>query len=233
MIELITYKAGFGQLSFSPFCVKAIWLLQASGLPWQRKDSGDPRKMPYAKLPAIRVDDRMIADSHNIQSYLETQGADFWGGVTDRATGHALIRMAEEHMYFHLVMDRWGNETVWPILRDSYFAQIPGLIRKPVTNGIRKGLLKGLNAQGIARFSEAERLARIIPDLAAISQRLSGQNYLMGDQISLPDYSVAAIIGGMLATPKPTLLTRKVAEYSDVVDYAARVVAKMAPQATT
>ncbi len=228
MITLITYQAGFGQLSYSPFCVKAMWLLQAAGADWQREDSNDPRKMPYAKLPAIRTPEGIIADSHNIQRYLEKRGADFWGDA-DRTLGHALIRMAEEHMYFHLVLDRWGEGDNWPVIRDAYFAALPGLLRKPIANSIRNGTLKGLHAQGLGRFTPAERMDRIAPDLAAITDRLAGRNYLMGQQISLPDYTVAAMLGAMMATPVPTLLSKRVANDAVLSDYASRVAERMTP----
>ena len=228
MITLITYQAGFGQLSYSPFCVKAMWLLQAAGTPWQREDSNDPRKMPYAKLPAIRTPEGIIGDSHKIQRYLEKQGADFWGDA-DRTLGHALIRMAEEHMYFHLVLDRWGDEAVWPIVRENYFAAIPGLLRKPIANSIRKGTLKGLHSQGLGRFTPAERMERIAPDLAAIADRLKGRPYLMGDDVSLPDYSVAAMLGAAMATPLPTLLSERVAGDPVLSDYSNRVAEEMIP----
>lgn len=55
MITLITYAPAFGQVAASPFCVKAIWLLNMSGQKWQREDSMDPRRMPKQKLPVIRV----------------------------------------------------------------------------------------------------------------------------------------------------------------------------------
>jgi glutathione S-transferase len=196
---------------------------------WTREDSNDPRKMPYAKLPAIRTPHGIIGDSHNIQSYLESQGADFWGKVSDPVTGHALIRMAEEHMYFHIVLDRWGNDDVWPIVRDTYFADLPRLLRKPIANGIRKATLKGLNSQGLGRFTPAERLQRIEPDLAAITTRLDGQPYLMGDDVSLPDYTVAAMLGAAMATPLETPLRQRVANDAVLSDYTARVAQRMTP----
>ena len=229
MITLITYRAGFGQLSFSPFCIKAIWLLQAAGVKWQREDTNDPRKFPYAKLPAIRTPGGIIGDSHNIQTYLERQGVDFWGDVRDRGTGQAFIRMAEEHIYFHLLLDRWGNDQIWPIIRENYFSDIPRLLRKPIANGLRKTTLKGLQTQGIGRFTPQERLDRIEPDLAAIASRLDGQPYLMGDRISLPDYSVAAMLTMATAAPLPTLLSERVANDAVLTDYANRVAERMAP----
>ncbi len=228
MITLVTYQEGFGQPSFSPFCVKAMWLLQAAGADWQREDCNDPRKFPQAKLPAIRTSEGVIGDSHNIQAYLERQGADFWGSVTDRTTGHAFIRMVEEHMYFHVVLDRWGNEKIWPIIREEYFAAVPALLRRPVTGAIRKATLRGLMAQGLGRFSPKERLGRIEPDLQAIATRLANAPFLMGDQISLPDYSAAAMLGAITASPLPTGLSERVANDHVLTEYAGRVADRMA-----
>ncbi len=229
MTTLITYRAGFGQPSFSPFCVKAMWLLSAASVEWQREESNDPRKMPYAKLPAIRVEGQIIGDSQNIQSYLEGQGADFWGGVSerDRAAGHAFIRMAEEHLYFHLLLDRWGSDEVWPIIRENYFAEIPTLLRRPITGMIRRATLRGMVSQGLGRFNAEERLARVEPDLQAIAVQLGDKPFLMGNQISLPDYSMAAMLGAVMATPLPTGLSQRVAGDVVLAEYATRVAERM------
>ena len=108
MITLITYPAQFGTRSSSPFCIKAEYLLNMAGVPWQRQDENDPRKWPKAKLPAITVDLDIIGDSDGIRHYLEGQDADFDKNLSDieKAQSHTFIRMAEEHMYFHLVMNR-------------------------------------------------------------------------------------------------------------------------------
>ncbi|MEQ6203006.1 Tom37 metaxin N-terminal-like domain-containing protein [Sulfitobacter sp. HNIBRBA2951] len=111
MITLYTYRAGFGQFSFSPFCTKAAWLLNMAGQKWERHDMDDPRKMPHAKLPAIGLSDgATIPDSDNIRAHLEGLGHDFDAGLSprDRAPSRAFIRMAEEHIYFHQALDRWA-----------------------------------------------------------------------------------------------------------------------------
>jgi glutathione S-transferase len=214
MITLITFAPSFGQPAASPFCVKAIWLLNMSSQTWQREDIVDPRKMPKQKLPAIRVGGDIIPDSDNIRSYLEAQGADFDAGLSDmeKATSRAFIRMAEEHMYFHVVMDRWGDDTVWPIVRDTYFEQIPKLLRGVITNGLRKSLMKGTHAQGLGRLTPEERVARVEPDLQAITTRLWHGQFLFGDKPTAADASVASMLQNMRATPGKTLLKMRVAE---------------------
>ncbi len=157
MIILLTYPPAFGETSASPFGTKAIWLLNLSGAGWTRENLPDPRKMPYGKLPAIRVDGRIIADSDNIRAHLEQQGHDFDAGMSeiDRATSRAFIRMAEEHIYFHQVMDRWAVEANWKKVRAELFNVIPQVIRGIVTRKLRKNLLRSMHGQGIGRFSAA------------------------------------------------------------------------------
>lgn len=225
MLTLVTYPPAFGQPSGSPFCVKALYLLNLSGLPWQRKDTADPRNWPKGKLPALWVDDEIIGDSDNIRAWLEERGARFDAGLSDldRATSRAFIRMAEEHMYFHIVMDRWGDKAVWPLVRDTYFAAIPVFLRKVITRGIRRMLLRGMDTQGLGRLTAGERLERIEPDLKAISDRLWHGPFLFGQTPSAADASVAAMLGAMASTPGGTALSRRVQQDVMLVDYMRRV----------
>ncbi|NNE52912.1 MAG: glutathione S-transferase family protein [Sulfitobacter sp.] len=229
MITLITYNPAFGQPAGSPFCVKAMWLLNLSGQPWQREDTADPRKMPKGKLPVIRVGNRLIADSDNIRAYLEEQGTDFDHGLSkmDRATSRAFIRMAEEHLYFHIVLDRWGDDRVWPTVRDTYFALIPKPLRGLVTNRLRRSVIAGANFQGLGRLSPAERLERVEPDLAAITTRLWQGKFLFGDRPTAADASVAAMLAAMRATPGDTLLRQRISDDEMLTAYIDRAEATM------
>ena len=154
MLTLLTFPQAFGLYSASPFCVKAAYMLHLSGQTWQRSDMLDPRKMPHGKLPVLRTPERLLPDSDGIRRWLEAKGTDFDAGLTDIQKGQAraLIRMAEDHLYFQVVMDRWGNDDVWPILRAKFFDTVPRLIRRPVTNALRKSVLRGLDMQGVSRF---------------------------------------------------------------------------------
>lgn len=225
MLTLLTYPAAFGLFSGSPFCVKAAYLLQLSGHRWKRHDLLDPRKMPHGKLPVLRTQERLMPDSDGIRSWLEAQGAEFDARLTDVQKGQsrALIRMAEDHLYFQLVMDRWGNDEVWPVLRDTFFAEVPRLIRRPVTNSIRKSVLKGLAMQGVSRFSPAERMERVENDLSAITSFLWQNPFLFGQAPTSADLSVAPMLAAMRATPVKTDLRRRIAEDPILTDYLDRM----------
>lgn len=229
MITLITYRPAFGEPAASPFCTKAIWLLNMAGVSWARRDVDDPRGYPRAKLPAIEVDNQVIPDSDNIRAHIESLGHDFDAGLSDldRATSRAFIRMAEEHMYFHIVMDRWGNNAVWPAIRDTYFRMIPRAIRGLVTRKLRKTCLQGLNAQGLGRLTPEERLERIEPDLQAITTRLWHGAFLFGNRPTAADASVVAMLSCMMATPGTTLLKTRITEDDVLRGYVERMKAAM------
>lgn len=225
MITLLTYPPAFGQFSASPFCTKAAVLLNWSGLGWQRENTMDPRKMPHQKLPVLRIKDQLIADSDTIRAYLESNGARFDAGLSemDKANARAFIRMAEEHIYFHLVLDRWDNSAAWPVLRDTYFATLPRLVRGLISNKIRKDVIQSVKAQGVGRFTPEQRWARLEPDLNAIMTRLWQNQFLFGDQPTTADASVGPILGAIAATPGDTMLSNRIKENTVLMGYIARV----------
>ena len=225
MLKLLTYPAGLNTFSPSPFCVKAALLLQASGQAWEREDTVDPRKMPQAKLPVLRTPDGLIHDSTRIRIWLESKGAIYDAGLSDaeKVASHALIRMAEDHMYFILLLDRWGNDAVWPVLRETYFSEIPGLIRNFVAGRLRAGVLKGMAAQGMGRMSDTERLDRAEADFRAISVQLGDKSYLFGDEPTIADFSIVPMLEGMRATPVATRLASRVADDAVLAGYVDRM----------
>ena len=226
MIRLITYPAMGSAFSLSPFCCKAALLLDYADVVWQREDTSDPRRMPHGKLPAIRTPDgQIIGDSDAIRQYLEDRGADFQPRLNDMQKAHsrALVRMAEEHLYFNVMLDRWGRDDVWPVIRELYFKDIPALMRRPIANGLRREVLRGMKSHGLARFTEDERAARVEQDLKAFSDLLWQGPFLMGGHVTLVDMCVAPVLNAMRQTPVETPLALRVAGDALLVDYIDRV----------
>jgi len=112
-MKLNAYAPFFGEPSGSPFCVKAMCLLEMAGGKWQLSKDVDPRKAPKQKLPTLTDNGKTIADSDAIRDYLEEEfDMDFDDGLSaeQRAISRALIRMTEENLYFGIVCDRWIND---------------------------------------------------------------------------------------------------------------------------
>jgi len=224
MLNLLSFPTHFDQPGGSPFCLKVICLLNMSGQDW-KCSLADVRKMPKAKLPVLKVGDKLIPDSENIRSYLEQQGADFDAGLSDteRAASRAFIRMAEEHLYFHLITDRWLRNDTWPITRDTFFGMIPKLIRGMITSKLRKNLRAGMHTQGIGRFSETERAERVAKDLEAIKLQLGDKPYLFGDAPTAADASICPMLSGLESIPLPTEVSNLVKGDDVLTGYIARM----------
>ncbi len=231
MITLVSYPKGWGQPSLSPFCVKAIYMLNLSGLPWQLVETHDPRSFPKGKLPAIEVDGQTIGDSDAIRAHIAKQGRDLDAHLspTERADARAYQHMAESHLYFQVVWDRWANDQVWPEVKRSYFGTIPAIIRGFVTHKLRRDALQGLRFMGLGRDSEDERLAKIEQDLQALSTRLKGHAFLFGDTPCTADISMSSMLAAAKTTPVPTALSNRIGSDEVLCDYIARVAEYCAP----
>lgn len=224
MLTLLTFPSGFDQPSHSPFCVKVMGLLRLSGQEWQPKLVSNPAKMPLKRLPVLKTNDRLIPDSHHIQAWLEGQGANFYPGLDAkaRAQAHALVRMTEENLRLGLVYERWLNDACWPIIRDAFFADVPKLFRKPISNTVRQKARAGLMAHGIAQFNETDRQTRLQIDLDSVSAQLDGKAFLFGPVPTAADAAIVPVLDGLRCLPVDTGVRRMVHAMPDLIDYVHR-----------
>lgn len=225
MLSLLTFPKGFGLFSMSPFCIKSALMLELSGQPWQRSDMLDPTEMPHRKLPVLATPDGQIADSDGIRDWLEGQGADFDEGLTtaDRAHTRAWVRLAEYHLGLHLLQMRWNDDAVWPEVRDQIFQPVPEPMREEISAPVRKEIQNGLQWQGLARFTDAERMHRLEQDLKPIKALTGERPYLMGDRITSADLSVAPFLISMLQTSEASQISKRLRDDAVLCAYLSRV----------
>ena len=234
MIKLTLFPSAFGEPSASPFCMKAWCMLHASGLPFDVEETPDPRKAPKGKLPVIEADGKVIADSEQIRAHIEqASGIDFDDGLTarDRAISQATIRMVEEHIYFAILMDRWGEDDNWAQVRQIFFNDFPFLMRGVISGVARKQALQGLNGQGMGRHSAEERFQRVQKDVLALRDLLGEQDFLFGDRPTAADYSAAPMLRASIVTPVPKALTKFIKSDAKLMAYVTRVTDKCYPKA--
>ncbi|MCB1332457.1 MAG: glutathione S-transferase family protein [Roseivivax sp.] len=231
MLTLLTFPPSADDLSPSPFCNKAMLLLQMSGLPWQRADLPAPFRMPYGRLPVLKTDDRLIPDSSQIQAYLETRGADFFAGLTAREIAHAraLIRMIEDSLRYGLVHDRWLDPDCWPHIRQELFGAMPLPMRLVVPGLVRRKLRRTLRLQGTGQFSPADRLERLRSDLSALRETLGDRAFLFGDRPTAADATAVPMLRMLRDLPAETALRRAVRQHSALMAYVERGTRAMYP----
>ena len=232
MLTLLTFRPSFDMPSHSPYCAKAIALLNLSGQAWQSKFLADPSKMPMGRLPVLKTaEGQLIPDSAHIQAYLEAQGAEFNAGLSEqeKATSHALMRMVEHSLTPGVAHDRWLRDDCWPIVREVFFAEMPALLRRPISKMIRAKVRRGLTSQGIAQYSEEDRLDRLGKDIDAIETVLGDKPYLFGDEPTAADATVVPTLGMIQSLPCDTDLRRLVRGNDRLVAYIERAKDRLYP----
>lgn len=222
MLTLKVFAPAMGQKSPSPFAMKAIALMQMSGLDYQIKP-GDPRKGPKQKLPVLVDGQQEIPDSTHILAHLrKVHGIDLDKGLSAEqlAIGEAFRRMIEEHLYWVLVYSRWienGDE-----IREGFFGSVPAIMRKFVFNMIVKKVRANLYGQGMGRHSAAEIYAFGAADLEAISEYLGDKDYFFGDQPTSIDATIFGIIDSIIVPPLDTELKKSAVARQNLVDHHSR-----------
>ena len=130
--------------------------------------------------------------------------------------------MVEEHLYFAIVHDRWGDDANWSEVVPAYFSDISAVLRGIVTNSLRKQAKKGLAWMGISRYPASLQLDRIGQDLDAITGQLGGQPSCFGETATAFDAAIVPQLSALAASPAKTPLSRIVSENEQLVNYMER-----------
>lgn len=232
MFTLDNFGPAFGEPDGSPFCVKAMCLLNMAGLSWTNNPDADVRKAPYQKLPVLHDGNTVIPDSDSIRDYLEAvHGAKFDMQLTpiEKSQARALIRLVEEHLYFCLVYDRWKNNENWPTVKTHFFGKLPAPAKYFIPSLVRRNVLAALSAQGVGRLDYSTMLKRASHDLQAIELAIADGPLLFGDKPSAADASVASVLAAIAASPTASGLCERVRGNSVLMNYIAAVKKVMYP----
>ncbi len=232
MLVLNSFGSAFGMPDASPFVLKTMCLLQMSGAEWKNNPGFDPRKAPYKKLPCLTSEGQTIADSENIRRFLEQRhNVDFDATLdaNQRAQSRALIRMAEEHLYFCGLRDRWSNDETWAKMKAIFFSELPPVLGPIIARMVRKTILRDVHGQGLGRIPYDEMVSKASLDIKAIEQILGEQRFLFGDKPSAADASVGSVLAALVCGPTETALKQTVSSRPALVSYVARIQESLLP----
>lgn len=226
MLTLVVFAPAMGLKSPSPFSMKAIALMQMSGLDYKIK-AGDPRKSPKKKLPVLIDGNRQVPDSSHIQAYLENEkGIDFDGSINaeQKAVAQSFRCLCEDHLYWVGGYVRWVENADYA--REEFFGSMPKLMKNFIFNMVQKQLKKSLYGQGIGRHTPEEIHAFGATDIAAIAAYLGDKDYFFGDKPTSIDAVIfSALINNIV--PKVTYSPAGSAKtYPNLVAYCDRFIAR-------
>jgi glutathione S-transferase len=232
VITLYKFGPGFGLPDPSPFVLKGEVLLKLAGCPYEVDLKGF-MKAPKGKLPCIRDDGELIADSTFIRFHIERKyGFDFDQGLgaEQKAVAWAVEKMCEEHLYWAVVDARWFDEANFARGPAAFFKIAPAPIRPIVKAVIRRKLKRTIVGHGMGRHSKAqiEGLAR--RDLDAIAGILGDKPYLMGAEPCGADATVFGAAAACLCEIFDTPVRTAAESHANLVAYRNRMMKRFYPE---
>lgn len=226
MITVLSFGGHWGLASISPFCQKVECYLRLTNTPHTVKP-GNPQQSPHGKLPVVKLEDgTVIADSSAIISTLEGRSqAPLDAHLTSEQRGVALAvqRLAEEHLYFGILYQRWKTPEGWAMYGPVISGLLPrplGVVLAPI---LRRQVIRYLHGQGLGRLTLPELDARLLRDIAAIEGILGDSDYLLGDRPTTVDCSVWAMLHSTAVSPAPGAMRARILGSPALVAYLNRI----------
>ncbi len=190
------------QLEISPFCDKVRRVLAYKGLDAEiinvpMGELGKLKKLsPIGKVPVVEIGSDVLVDSSDICRELDARFPSpplFPDAPAQRALVDILEDWADESLYFFEMTMRftWLHDRQrWVTEILKYDNAIMQKLARPLVPYLTKK--QGTN-QGLAKRSEADILKELTRHIASLEAMLDqGQQYLVGDALSLADISVLA-----------------------------------------
>jgi len=207
-MTLTYYNIGenLGLPDLSPFCLKLESFMRLHNIDFTISDMDIRKKLsiaPKKKVPFVKFEDgRLMGDSTLIINHLaEKNSIDLYAGLNaqQKAVGHTVMRMLDEHFYFCLVYARWADDRGWAVMEPLLFHEVPGFIRGFISNMVRKKTTHKLWEQGISRHSEDEVYAIGAKDIQALSNILGDDALFFGaTEPSLIDLCVHSYMANVI-----------------------------------
>ncbi|NND83500.1 MAG: glutathione S-transferase family protein [Gammaproteobacteria bacterium] len=226
MITLFTFPEAFGLRNVSPFCLKVEMALSYLDLQHEIALESDPRKGPKDKLPFIIHDGVTYDDSELILKHLDefTNGG-LYGGLSAKevGVGTAFCRLVDDHLYWIVVASRWLEDDWFPHVYRGFFSRMPPVIGTLVSRMARNQVKKTYHLHGLGRHSMEQQAWFARRDLEAINDVVSEERYIVGQRLTVYDFSVASLLSGMLDNKPATWMTELAEQYPALAAYAERV----------
>lgn len=226
MITLFQFPAALNVPNPSPFCLKVETYLRLTGLEYQVKSLRNPGKGPKGKLPFIKLDDEVIADSAIILRTLQERldlPLDAHLDAAGRGRALAITRLCDEHLAPLMVYFRWLDDRGWAELEPVFFGTLPWPLRALVPKLVRSKIRKAQLAQGLARHSGEELLTFAAEDLQALSDLLGAAPYFGGLQPCSADAAAYGVLANLIHSSLNNPLSQLAREYPLLVAYCERL----------
>ena len=131
----------------------------------------------------------------------------------------ALKRLTEDHLYWLMVWAKWISDTSRAALAESLFNQYPRPIKMMISAVTKRRISARCESQGIGSMNEEERGNEAVKDLSALSDQLQKMPFLLGSDITVYDFSVAAMLSSITFFKPCNWLSDVAKDYSIFPEY--------------
>ena len=208
----------------SQFVLKIETYLRMADIEFRVKSLGIAfaETAPKGKLPYIEHDGTNVADSSIIIDYLKAQFGDPLDAElapVDKARGHAIKRMVEEHLWWVMNRERWSAP-------ENPYWDTPGLLKElsqTEYEEARDDSLRKCAEHGVGGFTDEELAARGAQDIAALSVLLGEAPFILGERPTSFDATVYAFLWQITHAPYTSNLKQAALTHQNLVDYCRRI----------
>jgi glutathione S-transferase len=191
--------------NMSPFCLKLEAWLRLAGIPYESKRPNF-RTAPKGKIPYIRDTERNLIQGDSgliISDLTKAYNIRLDDHLTDeqRAISIVIQRTIEEHLYFGLLLRRWGDDESFAYVKKFFSKILPPVIGGIILRNVRKKMLESVRSQGMGRHSRQEVEALCMADLDAIAILVGDKPFVHGEQPTSIDATLYGFLPNILWTP--------------------------------
>ena len=225
MITLFRFGPAWDKFGcISQFVLKIETYLRMAGIEFETRSLGlgFAETAPKGKLPYIEHDGAQIADSSIIVDYLKEHFGDPLDEAlssSERAKGHTIKRMIEEHIWWIMARERWWAP-------ENPYWDTPGMLKEldqASYEEARDDSRRKCIEHGVGSFTEDELDKRGREDLDALSIFLGEHPYILGDQPTSVDATTYAFLWQILNGPYTSRLKDAAQEHDNLADYIQRM----------
>jgi glutathione S-transferase len=229
MITLYGMPPAGGLRQLSPYVVKVEMALTYLNAEY-KSESVDPWKIgklsPNGKVPWIKVDNLEIGESDVIIEHLvKVYKSDLLAslGTDDQLLGTALKRLTEKNLYWYMVWSKFMTSESREEIIGCFFSRYPKFIQTFASRYVIKSHTSFSKVHEVGNLSEARRDAEATADLMTLSLQLEKDDFLLGPEITVFDFSIAAMLASILFHTPKTWLTVMAESYPVFPAYLTRV----------
>ena len=225
MITLFRFGPAWDKFGcISQFVLKIETYLRMAGIEFETRSLGlgFAETAPKGKLPFIEHDGAQIADSSIIVDYLKEHFGDPLDAAlssSERAKGHTIKRMVEEHIWWIMARERWWAP-------ENPYWDTPGLLKEldqASYEEARDDSRRKCIEHGVGAFTEDELDKRGREDLDALSTFLGEHPYILGDQPTSVDATTYAFLWQIMNGPYTSRLKDAAQEHDNLLAYIQRM----------